>query len=218
MTPGDQRGGWTVSAHAPTRLILLRHGQTEASVGRLYTGHGDPVLTETGRAQAAAAAADLAGVNIDVVVTSPLARARETAAAVADPRGLDVAVADELIETDFGEWEGLSFSEARERDPELHSRWLSDPSVPAPGGESFDDVLMRVARARDELLADHAGRTVLVVSHVTPIKTILRIALGGRPEVLYRMHLDLASVSIAEFYPDGVASVRLVNRTPELRD
>ncbi|GAA4394709.1 histidine phosphatase family protein [Tsukamurella soli] len=216
MTSAAQRGGWTVSAHEPTRLILLRHGQTAASVRRLYSGHGDPPLTEIGRAQAAAAAEQLGGVPIDVAYTSPLGRARETAAAVAGPRGLHVTVEPLLIETDFGGWEGLSFPAARERDPELHARWLADPTVPAPGGESFDEVLVRVTALRDRLVADHPAQTVLAVSHVTPIKTMLRIALGGTADVLYRMHLDLASVSIVEFYPDGGASVRLVNRTAQL--
>ncbi|KXO99920.1 bifunctional RNase H/acid phosphatase (plasmid) [Tsukamurella tyrosinosolvens] len=213
---GAQRGGWTTSAHEPTRVILLRHGQTPASVQRLYSGRGNPSLTDLGREQAAEAAALLRLTPIDAILSSPLDRARQTADAVAAGRGLTVEVDDDLIETDFGDWEGLSFGEARERDPELHARWLGDTAVAAPGGESFDEVHARVAALLVRVTAEHAGRTVLLVSHVTPIKTALRIALDVGPQLLYRLHLDLASISIADFYPDGGASVRQVNRTSGL--
>jgi len=99
----------------------------------------------------------------------------------------------------------------------VHGRWLRDTSLAAPGGESFDEVQHRVQRARDRIVAEHSGDTVLVVSHVTPIKTLLRLALAAGPPILHRLHLDLASLSIAEFYPDNQASVRLVNDTSYLR-
>ena len=150
------------------------------------------------------------------VVTSPLQRAYDTAAAAAGALGLPVQVDDDLIETDFGEWEGLTFLEAAQRQPDLHGRWLRDTSLPAPGGESFDEVAQRVRGARDRIVAHHGDSTVLVVSHVTPIKTLLRLALGAGASVLHRLHLDLASLSIAEFYPDDGASVRLVNDTSYL--
>lgn len=209
--------GWTGAQGAPTRFLLLRHGQTELSVERRYSGRGNPALTELGRRQADAAAAHLAqrgGVN--AVVCSPLQRAYDTAAAAAKALGLDVAVDEDLIETDFGDWEGLTFGEAAQRDPELHSRWLRDTSAEPPGGESFDAVAHRVRRARNRIIADHGAATVLVVSHVTPIKTMLRLALNAGEGILYRLHLDLASLSIAEFYPDGGSSVRLVNQTAHL--
>jgi ribonuclease H / adenosylcobalamin/alpha-ribazole phosphatase len=209
--------GWTGAKGAPTRLMLLRHGQTELSVERRYSGRGNPALTELGRRQADAAAAYLAERGgIAAVVTSPLQRAYDTAAAAAKALGLDVTVDDDLIETDFGEWEGLTFGEASATDPVLHGRWLGDTSVPPPGGESFDQVHNRIRRARSRIISEYGEATVLVVSHVTPIKTMLRMALDAGPSILYRLHLDLASLSIAEFYPDGAASVRLVNQTSYL--
>jgi len=208
---------WTGHRGAPTRLLLLRHGQTELSRQRRYSGRGNPELTDVGRRQAADAARYLAGRGgISAVLTSPLQRAYDTATAAASALGLQVRVDHDLTETDFGDWEGLTFPEAAARHPDLHGRWLGDTSVPAPGGESFDQVQRRVARARDRIVTDHAGSTVLVVSHVTPIKTLLRIALGAGPSILYRLHLDLASLSVAEFYPDDGASVRLVNNTSYL--
>ncbi|MGB9252302.1 MAG: bifunctional RNase H/acid phosphatase [Mycobacterium sp.] len=206
--------GWTGARGTATRLLLLRHGQTELSVQRRYSGRGNPPLTELGRQQADAAARYLAARGgIAAVVSSPLQRCHDTATAAAKRLGLDVTVDDDLIETDFGGWEGLTFSEAAEHDPELHRRWLRDTSTEPPGGESFDAVSQRVSRARDRVVADHGGSTVLVVSHVTPIKMLLREALDAGPGILYRLHLDLASLSIAEFYPDGASSVRLVNQT-----
>jgi ribonuclease HI/probable phosphoglycerate mutase len=208
---------WTGARGAPTRFLLLRHGQTELSVERRYSGRGNPALTDLGRQQAEAAAQYVARLgDIGAVITSPLQRAHDTATAAAKALGLDVSVDADLIETDFGAWEGLTFAEAAERDPELHRRWLRDTSVAPPDGESFDSAAERVGRAKTRIISEHAGETVLVVSHVTPIKTLLRVALDAGPNILYRMHLDLASLSIAEFYPAGVASVRLVNQTAYL--
>jgi broad specificity phosphatase PhoE/ribonuclease HI len=209
--------GWIGARGAPTRFLLLRHGQTELSTQRRYSGRGNPPLTDVGRRQAEAAAHFLAQKGgIDAVITSPLQRAYDTAATAAKALGLDVAVDHDLIETDFGGWEGLTFSEAADRDPEQHRRWLRDTSVTPPDGESFDSVADRVRRAQARIINEHNGSSVLVVSHVTPIKTLLRMALDAGPGILYRLHLDLASLSIAEFYPDGVASVRLVNQTAYL--
>ncbi|MGW3999539.1 bifunctional RNase H/acid phosphatase [Amycolatopsis sp. NPDC004772] len=214
---------WTGAKGTPTRLLLLRHGQTEMSALRRYSGRGDVPLTELGRAQAAAAAKRLAateGLVVDgeavPIVSSPLTRTKQTAQAVADALGGRVETHPGLIETDFGEWEGLTFAEAADRDPELHRSWLGDSSVPPPGGESFDVVHRRVRKARDELIAEHGGKTLVLVSHVTPIKTLLRMGLDAGPQLLFRLHLDLASLSIVEFYPDGNASVRLANDTSHL--
>ena len=209
---------WTGNRGGPTRLLLLRHGQTELSVQRRYSGRGNPELTEVGRSQAADAARYLAQKGgIAAVISSPLHRAHATATAAADALGLSVVIDENLTETDFGEWEGLTFPEAAKSHPDVHGRWLRDTSLAAPGGESFDEVGQRVHRARDRIVAEYPGATVLVVSHVTPIKTLLRLALDAGPSILYRMHLDLASLSIAEFYPDNGASVRLVNDTSYLR-
>jgi len=215
---GTNPAGWTGARGAPTRMLLLRHGQTELSVERRYSGRGNPALTDLGRRQAELAAQYLAGRGgIDAVISSPLQRAYDTAAAAAKALGLDVTVDEDLIETDFGAWEGLTFAEAAARDPELHRRWLRDTSVEPPEGESFDAVAQRVRRARNRIIAEHGAATVLVVTHVTPIKTMLRLALDAGANLLYRLHLDLASLSIAEFYPDGGSAVRLVNQTDYLR-
>ncbi|HJT91724.1 MAG TPA: bifunctional RNase H/acid phosphatase, partial [Mycobacterium sp.] len=159
--------GWTGARGEPTRFLLLRHGQTELSTQRRYSGRGNPALTDVGRSQAEAAAQYLASRGgIAAVITSPLQRAYDTAAGAAKALGLDVTVDDDLIETDFGSWEGLTFGEAAERDPELHRLWLRNTSVTPPEGESFDRVADRVQQAKARIIAEHSGETVLVVSHV----------------------------------------------------
>jgi probable phosphoglycerate mutase len=208
---------WTGATGSPTRLLMLRHGQTDFSVQGRYSGRADLPLTELGERQATAAAARLANTgDVAAVVSSPMLRARQTAQPVAGALGVPLRVHDGLIEADFGAWEGLTFAEASARDPELHTRWLTDTSVAPPDGESMDAVHRRVRRVRDQLIAEHGGATVVVVSHVTPIKSLLRMALDVGPSLLHRLHLDIASLSVAEFFPDGPALVRLVNDTSYL--
>ncbi|KJK47134.1 acid phosphatase [Lentzea aerocolonigenes] len=214
---GDKQPHWSGAIGEPTRLILLRHGQTKLSIERRYSGRGDHELTELGLQQAEKAARRLSEVDgVEAIISSPLQRATQTAQALASKTGLEVVTHQGLIETDFGTWEGLTFAEAAEQDPEIHRRWLSDTSQKPPGGESFDEVHARVRKARTEIIAKFGGKTLVVVSHVTPIKTLLRQALDVGPQFLFRMHLDLTGVSIAEFYPDGHASVKLVNDTSHL--
>ena len=197
----------------PTTMLLLRHGQTVLSVEKRFSGTGEQPLTEHGRAQAAAAAARLADSGATAVVSSPLRRARETAELVAGALGLEVAVEPGLRETDFGDWEGYTFAEVREKWPRELDAWLADPSVAPPFGESFDATTTRVRQARDRVLASYGGQKVVLVSHVTPIKTLLRLALDAPPSALYRMHLDLACLSEVQWFADGPAVVRSLNDT-----
>ena len=196
--------------------MLLRHGQTPMSVQKRYAGRSDPPLTEAGVQQAAAAAKRLASAGFGVIVTSPLLRTVQTAQAVAAVTGAAVVTDDGFRETDFGAWEGLTFAEVRERWPAELSAWLADPEIAPPGGESFTDVSVRVIAALDRVLAARAGQTVLVVSHVTPIKTLVAAALLAPPAALYRMHLDVAALCEIDWYADGPAVLRSFNDTSHL--
>ncbi|MFG2677750.1 bifunctional RNase H/acid phosphatase [Streptomyces sp. NPDC048392] len=206
---------------APATFVLLRHGETPLTPQKRFSGSGgsDPSLSSVGREQAEKAAASLARRGtVQAVVASPLARTRETAGIVAARLGLEVAVEEGLRETDFGAWEGLTFGEVRERYPDDLDAWLASPEAePTGGGESFAATGARISATRDKLVAAYAGRTVLLVSHVTPIKTFLRLALGAPPESLFRMELSAASLSAVAYYADGGASVRLFNETSHLR-
>ena len=196
---------------------LLRHGQTEHTPERRFSGRNDLPLSLTGRAEAEAAAARAAELGIEVVVASPLRRTRETAEIVAAALGLPVELDEDLVELDFGGIEGLTFDEAAAKHPLAARRFLGDITVAAPGGESIADVGVRVARARRRILSEHAGRTVLVVSHVTPIKLLLAAGLGVGEEVVHRVFLEAASLCTVTWSSDGRASVRLVNDTSHLR-
>ncbi|MFC9510103.1 bifunctional RNase H/acid phosphatase [Streptomyces sp. NPDC057002] len=214
--------GWApADMGAPATFVLLRHGETPLTPQKRFSGSGgtDPSLSDAGREQAERAAALLARRGtIQAVVSSPLTRTRETAGIVAARLGLDVSIDDGLRETDFGAWEGLTFAEVRERHPDDLNAWLASPDAePTGGGESFAATATRLAATRDKLVAAYAGRTVLLVTHVTPIKTLVRLALGAPPESLFRMELSAASLSVVAYYADGNASVRLLNDTSHLR-
>ena len=196
---------------------LLRHGQTEHTPERRFSGRNDLPLSLTGRAEAEAAGQRAKALGVDVVVASPLRRTRETADIVAGALGLPVAFDGDLVELDFGDLEGLTFDEAAAKHPLAARRFLSDVTVSAPGGESIADVSTRVSRARRRILSEHAGRTLLVVSHVTPLKLLLAAGLGAGDDVVHRVFLEAASLSTVTWSSDGRTSVRLVNDTAHLR-
>jgi broad specificity phosphatase PhoE/ribonuclease HI len=211
--------GWSDELATPTTLVLLRHGETPSTVRKLFSGRGgeDPSLTELGRRQAAAAAAALAARGgIDAVVSSPLRRAVETAEAAASALGLQVRVEDGFAECDFGAWDGCTLDEVRERWPDELAAWLDSTAVAPPGGESYDDHGQRVAVARDKVMTRYPGRTVLVVAHVMPVKHLIRTALGAPPYALHRMELSPASFSVVQWWPEGIATMRLFNGTEHL--
>jgi ribonuclease H / adenosylcobalamin/alpha-ribazole phosphatase len=200
----------------PAVTLLLRHGQTQMSVQKRYAGRTDVPLTETGLTQAAAAAKRLASADIDAIVASPLRRTVQTAEAVAVVTGLPVTTDGGFRETDFGDWDGLTFAEVRERWPAEVTAWLADPRIAPPGGESFAEVSERVTAALGRVLAGQSGQRILIVSHVTPIKTLVAAALLAPPTALFRMHLDVAALSEIDWYADGPAVLRSYNDTAHL--
>jgi len=209
-------GSWVPPSSGGTRLVLVRHGATQHSLQRRFSGRNALELDERGVRQAQALAQRAPSWHGAAVISSPLVRCVQTADVIAAELGLPVTTDDDLTEADFGTWEGLTFAEARTSHPAELDAWLAAPETAPPGGESFTEVAARVQRARDRLVRDHAGATVLVVTHVTPIKTLLRLALDAPPIAMFRIHLDTASVSIVEYFADGNCSVRLVNDTSHL--
>lgn len=211
-----QEMSWLGRCGEVTRFILLRHGQTHWSTEYRFAGHADVELTPTGWAQARAAAASLAGRDIDVIVSSPLRRCLDTATAAADVLNIPPITIDGLIEMDYGLWEGLDRAEAHERDPEHFMDWLTNTAVAPPGGESLQALHRRVRTTRAELVSRYQGKTVLVVSHVGPIKSFLRQALDAGPTTFNRIYLETASICEVEFWEDG-SLVRGINETAHLR-
>jgi probable phosphoglycerate mutase len=201
-----------------TRLVLVRHGQTALTAERRYSGRGDVPLSAIGVAQARATAARVSALvgPPPVVVSSPLARCASTARMIAEAADGTVTTEADLVECDFGDWEGLTFAEVRERWPQQLDAWLGSSTVAPPNGESFEAVAARVRRTTDRLTAAHRGNTVVVVSHVTPIKLILRDALLATDALLHRLYLDPAGISIVDMWPDGGVAVRTINDTAHL--
>ncbi|MFC8848135.1 bifunctional RNase H/acid phosphatase [Micromonospora sp. NPDC057141] len=203
-----------------TRLILVRHGETEFTEQRRYSGRGDVPLSERGRAQARATGARVAALApaAAAVVSSPLSRCTATARAIAGAlRGtVPVRTVDDLIECDFGVWEARTFAEVRAGWQGELDAWLASTRVAPPDGESFTEVAARVARATDALVEAYPGETVVVVSHVSPIKLVLRDALAADDAFLHRLYLDAAGISVLDRWPDGGVAVRSVNDTAHL--
>ena len=175
-------------------IVLVRHGQTDANRAGLLLGRADPPLNERGRRQAAATAASLAQEVAPTVLVSPLQRTRETARLIGDATGAPVTVDARLVELDYGEWD-----ERRVADLPLETveRWRSDPTFAPPGGESLADLRRRVAPVAAEAFeafeqAD--DRTVIVVSHVSPIKALILCALDLDDRYAWRLRLDVASI------------------------
>jgi alpha-ribazole phosphatase len=171
-------------------IIFVRHGQTDVNREGRLQGRLDAPLTELGREQARLVAAGLASSGATAVVTSPLVRAAETAREIAATLGVEVEADARLIEVDYGEWDGRKFSEVA---PEEWGRWRDDVAFVPPGGESLLDVATRVADFCSTRL--RADRTIVAVSHVSPIKAAVVWALGIGEEATWRMHLDVASVT-----------------------
>jgi len=219
--PENRLVGWSHDLGSPTTLLLLRHGETKHTRAKRFSGSGglDPSLSDEGRAQAVASAARLRQLgDVDAVVASPLVRTRETADVVAAALGLDVRVEDGVAECAFGDWEGLTFAEVQAQDPVALERWLASTAVAPPGGESFDELSSRVGRARDRLIARYPGQTVVVVTHVSPIKTLVRLALDAPARAIYRMELKPASLTELAYFADGNVSLRSFNDVAHLSE
>jgi probable phosphoglycerate mutase len=145
-----------------------------------------------------------------------MARTRQTAAIVAEHVGAEVVEEHDLRECAFGEWDGMTFAEVMSQSPAAVNRWLASTAVAPPGGESFDQVERRVRAARDRLLERYEGSTLLLVTHVTPLKTLLRLALDAPAQAYYRIEIRPATFSTVTWFGDGNASVSSVNAEPHL--
>lgn len=172
-------------------LILVRHGQTAANASGLLLGRLDVELDERGREQAARLAAVVGRPGVRVV-SSPLRRARDTAAAIAASAGTTVEVDERWVEIDYGSHDGTPLSEVP---AQLWARWREDPDFAPEGGESLAAVGRRVAAACEALAPGAAAGDVVVVSHVSPIKAAVVWALGTATPTVWRMFVAVASVT-----------------------
>lgn len=202
-------------------LVLVRHGQAAGNRELRYLGTTDAPLTALGLEQARQLAGACGIYSATALYSSPLARARDTAAAIAAALNLAPAVREELREGDFGAWEGLTRAEALARDPKLLAAWEAGGESAPPDGERPSALRERAVACADALAARHPGETILLVSHVGPIKALICAALELPPAGARRMWLDPASLSIIDWRlgVSGASSglLRLFNSTAHLR-
>ncbi|CAB4635010.1 unannotated protein [freshwater metagenome] len=216
------------STDSTTTLILVRHGRTELTESRKISG-GDgenPDLSELGRQDAREVAEELAKFGHSgnfaylsapvAVVHSPIARAQQTAQAIANRVSLPMVSNEDLSEIGFGEWDGLTNEEVFTAYEEQYSAWRGSFDVAPPGGESLKDFDARVRRAFDSILANYSGQTVVVVAHVMPIRALLRLANDASVAGFWRTTIGPASISIARYWGLEAAEVICTNSTAHL--
>jgi broad specificity phosphatase PhoE len=191
-----------------TTILLARHGETDWNREGRFQGHADPPLNETGRAQAAELAAELEGVELAAVYSSPLRRAVETAEVVAAEHGLEPVAVDALREVDVGSWQGLTREEIEAGFPEQFARWL-DYDQGWEDGESYEGMGRRAVAVLLELAAAHEGERILAVTHGGPIRAAFAFADGTSHADARRLGPRIGNVFLAEFAVEGEALRRL---------
>jgi broad specificity phosphatase PhoE len=199
----------------PTRVFLVRHGSTVLSAEDRFAGVTDVELSEEGREQARRLAERLSGEKIAAVYASPLGRTVETARILAAPHGLQVQTCDGFREISHGHWEGMKRSEVEAKFPKEMAEWEKDPYTFAPpGGESGLAVTARALPALINLVREHPGENILVVSHKATIRLLLSSLLGFDPR-RYRDNLDQkpAALNIVDFRDPTRARLTLFNDT-----
>ena len=184
------------------RLFLVRHGETADNTQMRYLGTRDEPLTKNGMGQACRAAEALSQLPIRIVISSPLRRTADTAGRIREACSVDLRADARLAEGSFGSWEGLTRDDVLvlgRRDAELLARWESDPSCAPPGGESINHIQERVIRLAEELAGEFGGTSVVLVSHVGPIKALIAAVLEIPLQATRRMFLDPGSISVVEW-------------------
>ncbi len=200
-----------------SRLLLVRHGNTNLDSTIRFWGKTDVELSSGGLRQAEKLRDRLATQRIDAIYASKLSRAHVTAEIIASKHKLDVTTRTELNEIDFGKLEGLTFEEISQLYPkiaELMSKWRIGPKY--PGGESRDELDKRVQRFLKRLKNHQPEETILIVAHAGTLRLIICKLLEIGIEHLRQIQLDLASLSIIETYPQG-AILNLLNDVSHLK-
>jgi broad specificity phosphatase PhoE len=189
-------------------IHLVRHGRTASNAGGLLLGRADPPLDDVGRSQASA----LTSVVADPVrvISSPLCRCRDTAAAF----GRTVEIDERWIELDYGEWDEQPIGSIT---PDAWAKWRADLDFRPPGGETLRELGVRVRAACDDLVADARDADIVVVTHVSPLKAALAWALDVGDEIAWRLHVTPASVSRVGIRPHGGVLLTF-NDTSHLRE
>ncbi|MBE7179531.1 MAG: histidine phosphatase family protein [Mucilaginibacter polytrichastri] len=198
-----------------TRFLLIRHATTN-SVGKRLSGRTPGVhLSEAGRAEAEQLADRLAHIKLDLIYSSPLERARETAEPLAKQHGLETVINEDLVEINFGDWTDLSFAELQnDKGFQLFNTFRS--TAPVPGGERMPQAQLRIVSGLQSLCAKHPNQTVAVVSHSDLIKSAVAYYLGVHLDLFQRIEISPASVTILEVFEE-TCRVTVLNNTGDIR-
>jgi probable phosphoglycerate mutase len=212
-----------------TTVILVRHGRTTLTETHKISGRGgeNPQLSTAGREDATKAALELTQVGVagshskvlkpTVIVSSPIARALETATTIGDKLGIPVETHDDIAEIAFGDWDGHTNQEVAAKWPELYHAWRGDARISPPGGgESLEEFDLRVNKGIAEILTKHEGKTVIVVAHVMPIRGFIRKAIDASWPAYWRTSIAPCSISVIRFWGDEAAEISVINQTNHL--
>jgi ribonuclease H / adenosylcobalamin/alpha-ribazole phosphatase len=208
-------------AGRPTTLLLVRHGSTAWTAERRICGGDEPGpplsddgVEEVRRLAKVFGGAEFTGLPEPVaVVSSPQVRALETGSLLAGSLGLaaDVVPDDGWGELKFGEWHGLTYREIAARWAGEHRDWQGSTSVAPPGGESLDELVVRVGAASDRLVERYPGQAVVVTSHIGPVRAAAAAGLGGADGAFWRLRISPASLTVVRRWADGGTEVAAVN-------
>ena len=203
------RGGDT-----PTWIYFVRHGETPLTPDRKFSGSGgaDPSLTEEGEKQARAVAHEISKIAPDVLISSPLMRAQETAKAIAQSTGLEILIDEIWTEMSFGYWDGLSFDEVAERYPDELQGWLNSAAYRPAGGESYEEAMVRVEEGLEKVVAEYPEKRVCIVTHNGVIKVAALLALGAQIDSVFHIDAGPCSITSISIWPtDGLRALRSLN-------
>lgn len=201
---------------ALTRVYLIRHAETTWNTERRYQGTLDSPLSEIGREQSRRTRDALRGIPLKAVYSSPLARARESADAIAQAHALSVVTVDGLSEIRVGEWEGLTVAEIEARYAEAVRDWYNTPHLARiPGGETIEELRARAVASMSEIVARHEGDTIAIVAHGGVNKAIMLTALEAPLSSYWRLRQHNACINILEYEGERVR-VLVINETSHL--
>jgi probable phosphoglycerate mutase len=207
------------SDEVPTTIYLIRHGETPMTPERRFSGSGtnDPGLSETGLTQAAAVAKVIEDIKPDVLISSPMKRAQQTAQAIAQSTHLPIIEDEIWTELSFGHWDGLTNQEVREKFGEEYEVWLSSTAVAPKDGESHNSIAARIEAALSHLVDTYPGKKVVVVTHNMVIRHAVRITIGAPIEGAFHIDITPTSVTSLSIWPsDGLRCLRMVSNDSHL--
>ena len=200
-----------------TSIYLVRHGQTAWNKEEIFRGRTDVPLDESGQKQAELVGQYFKGMKIHAIYSSPLARAWETAQAIARFHTLKVKPLEAMIDMSFGNWEGHAHQEIREIDGETYRQWVESPHLARlPGGESLDDVRARCMTALEELVRNHPEKTLVLVSHRVICKVLICAILGLDNSHFWQITQDTTAINLIQ-YRNGKFILSLMNETCHLK-